>query len=236
MFDIQIQVVPRTMLQFALSLNGLRAFFYWAQPAAEPGLYGRGVQRKKGGNGGMLKTSTDYDRSCMEELQWVAGKTFAKEAIRKKRIGAFSVGVLLAAGGLGGFVWSGSYGLLMLLVLGLLPVLWSVFYYPFTGWASCRNLGKNRVSCDFFLEKREVLMTQGKVEERFPYSQCAKLLEAEENIFLFMENGRGLIFNKGNLMGGSVEDLRALLQEKTGKKLEWCGRRRPPEAEPSQQH
>ena len=36
----------------------------------------------------MLKTSTDYNRACMEELQRVAGKTFARAAIRSKRMGA----------------------------------------------------------------------------------------------------------------------------------------------------
>ena len=50
-------------------------------------------------------------------------------------------------------------------------------------------------------------------------------MEAERSIYVFLESGRGLILDKSNLMGGSVEELRALLQEKTGKPLEWFGRR-----------
>lgn len=176
----------------------------------------------------MLKTSTDYDSACMGELQWVAGKTFAKDSIRKKRVGTFAAGMVLVAGGLGVFAWTWAWWLLAVCAVGLLPLLWSVFYYPFTGWASSRNLGKNRMPCDFFMEKRAILMTQGKVREEYPYTQCARLMEAERSIYVFLESGRVLILDKSNLMGGSVEELRALLQEKTGKPLEWFGRRQPP--------
>lgn len=173
----------------------------------------------------MLKTSTDYDSACMEELQWVAGKTFAKDSIRKKRAGALAAGLILTAGGLGVFAWTRAWWLLVVCAVGLLPLLWSIFYYPFTGWASSRNLGKDRMPCDFFMEKRAILLTQGKVREEIPYTQCARLMEAERSIYVFLESGRGLILDKSNLMGGSVEELRALLQEKTGKSLEWFGRR-----------
>ena len=177
----------------------------------------------------MLKTSTSYDRACMEELQRVAARTFARESVRNRRGGAFAAGVILVAGGLGVFLWTGAYWPLAVCVVGLFPLLWSIFYYPFTGWASSKNLGKDPVSCDFFMERREVLVTQGNKQERFHYAQCARLVEAEDNIFLLMDSGRCLIFSKANLMGGSVEDLRALLKEKTGKPLEWLGRGRPPE-------
>lgn len=89
----------------------------------------------------MLKTSTDYDSACMEELQWVAGKTFAKDSIRKKRAGALAAGLVLTVGGLGVFTWTRAWWLLVVCAVGLLPLLWSIFYYPFTGWASSRNLG-----------------------------------------------------------------------------------------------
>lgn len=60
----------------------------------------------------MLKTVTDYDSACMEELQWVAGKTFAKASIRNKRAGTFAAGVVLVAGGLGVFAWTRAWWLL----------------------------------------------------------------------------------------------------------------------------
>lgn len=176
----------------------------------------------------MLKTVTDYDRACMEELQWVAGKTFARTAIRNKRAAALAAGVVLLGGGIGVILWTGALWILALCVLGAAAILWSVFYYPFTGWASCKNLGKNRVPCEFFLEKRMILLMQGSRRQEFPYTQCDKLLEAERNIYVFLENGQGLLLNKSNLKGGTVEELRAMLREKTGKTLTWVGRRQAP--------
>ena len=177
----------------------------------------------------MLKTSTDYNRACMEELQRVAGKTFAKTPIRNRRTVALTVGVVLLGGGVVVFLRTGAFWILPLCVLGAAAMLWSIFYYPFTGWASYRAQGKGRISCDFFLEKRVILLMRGKTREEFPYTQCSRLMEAERSIYVFLESGQGLILDKSNLMGGTVEDLRAMLQEKTGKPLEWFGRRKPPE-------
>ena len=175
----------------------------------------------------MLKTVTDYDRACMEELQWVAGKTFARTAVRNKRAGAFAAGVILAGGGLGVFLWTGAWWLLAVCAVGLLPLLWSIFYYPFTGWASSKHMEKKQASSEFYMEKRMIMLMQGGRRQDFPYTQCDKLAEAERNIYVFQENGQVLLLNKANLRGGSVEELRALLKEKTGKPLEWFGRKQP---------
>ena len=172
----------------------------------------------------MLKTSTDYDRTCMEELQRVAGQTFAKTSIHRKRVGALIGGLAVLAAGAGVVLGLGNLWGLALCVLGALSGAWSIWYYPFTGWASCRNLGKNRQPCDFFVGKREIILTQGGKRESVPYAQCARLMEAEKHMFVFLDSGRGLILNKSNLMGGTVEDLRRLLEEKTGKTVEWFGR------------
>ena len=166
----------------------------------------------------------------MEELQRVAGKTFAKTEVRNRRAMAAAVGAILLAGGAGTAFWNGPAVWAALVCLtGTVILLWSIFYYPFTGWASCRSLGKAREPSDFFLEKREILLTQSNGQARFPYTECDRLIEMERHLFLIMNNGQGLILNKANLMGGSVEELRAFLKEKTGKPLEWLGRGRPPE-------
>lgn len=79
--------------------------------------------------------------------------------------------------------------------------------------------------CDFFMEKRAILMTQGKMRGGISLHPVCQADGGRAEHYVFLESGRGLILDKSNLMGGSVEELRALLQEKTGKPLEWFGRR-----------
>ena len=40
-----------------------------------------------------------------------------------------------------------------------------------------------------------------------------------------MHNGQGLILDKANLRGGSADQLRVLLEEKTGQTCQWVGKR-----------
>lgn len=177
----------------------------------------------------MLKTNTDYDRVHMEELQRVAGKTFAKEDVRRKRVIALGVAGIFLGGGAGLAVWKGVGAVpILLCVVGVLALLWSVFYYPFTGWGSSLNLGSARNGNEFFFEKRGILAMRGGESARYPYEDCSMLLEAERSFYFFTQGGQGMLLDKENIQGGTADDLRAWLEEKCGRSVTWAGRKRDP--------
>ena len=70
---------------------------------------------------------------------------------------------------------------------------------------------------EFQFENDHILAWQGPKSAKYPYGQCAKLLETAKSFYFLMDNGQGLMMDKAGLHGGSVDELRALLEQKTGK-------------------
>ena len=48
-------------------------------------------------------------------------------------------------------------------------------------------------------------------------AKCSDLLETGSSFYFIMEDGQGLMLDKGELKGGSTDELRELLERKTGK-------------------
>lgn len=174
----------------------------------------------------VFKTHTDYNLEQMEELQRVMGRTLARKETLRKRTFFLAWGAVLMGAGLFLAVWNGSVLLaLVLCALGAVLLVRGIFFYQLAAWASTRGLGDQTMGTDNFLEKSEILVVRGKDSTRYPYSSCWKLLETERSIYFMMENGQGLILDKGSLHGGTVEELRNWLTEKCGKPLTWVGRK-----------
>ena len=173
-----------------------------------------------------MKTHTDYDQPHMEELQRVAGHTFAKKQTMFKRGFALVSGLFCLGSGLGMALQKNSVFLCLLCcAMGLLLVIWSVFFYALAAWGSGRAMVKSQSGTDFHFERDAVVGTQDKDSARYPYDVCAALYETAGNFYFLMHNGQGLILDKANLRGGSADQLRVLLEEKTGQTCQWVGKR-----------
>lgn len=173
-----------------------------------------------------MKTKTVYDFAHMEELQRVAGKTFGKKSMRKKRNFAWLWGALCMVLALYGAVLYKNIAVTMLCgILGMVLLVWAMFFYSMTAWVSCKAMGKNIVVNEFVFEDEEILAMQGGQSERYAYTTCTDLLETETGFYFLMGSG-GLLLDKENLRGGKAEELAKLLEEKTGKTLTWVGRKK----------
>lgn len=173
-----------------------------------------------------LKTCTDYDLDQLEELQRVMGQTLARKQTLRKRGSALVTGGLSMAIGLMLAFRHNSVALsLVCCIVGVLLMGWSLFYYPFTAWSASKAMGKNREGNEFYFEREEILAVRGTQSSRFPYANCAQLLETERNFYFIMENGQGLMLDKEQIKGGTPADLRALLEEKCGKTAVWAGKK-----------
>lgn len=52
----------------------------------------------------------------------------------------------------------------------------------------------------------------------------ARLLETERCLYGILKSGQGLMMDKDNLQGGSTAELKAMLEEKSGKTTEAIGK------------
>lgn len=174
-----------------------------------------------------LKTTTDYDLTHLEELQWVAGKTYARKETLRKRAFAWTIGGLCMAIGLALAIRRNSVVFSLLCCsLGILLLAWGAFFYLMTAWSASKAIGKNWKGNEFHFERSEILAIRKLESSRFPYTDCTELLETEHNIYFMMKNGQGLMLDKDNVRGGTAEELRAWLEEKCGMKLTWVGKKR----------
>ena len=175
-----------------------------------------------------MRTHTDYDYERLLELKRVIGKALTRRRTARQRLTNVAVGLfaLVVAGILIYFQKQWAFVVLLVLV-GFYFILWGVFYYQFAALATLRSLTPKTASSDFFLEKNYLLAANGRDGTQYRYDTCLRLLETEGNFYFIMEDGQGLALDKANLKGGTVDQLRAWLEEKSGKKAEWMGKSRP---------
>ena len=97
-----------------------------------------------------MKTHTDYDQPHLEELQRVAGKTFAKKQTLFKRGFSLVAGLLSLGCGLTLGVQKGSVVICLLLCcFGVALCGWSVFFYTISAWGAYRSMPKICISWNF---------------------------------------------------------------------------------------
>lgn len=169
----------------------------------------------------MLKTHTEYDIDQLVQLQRVVGETLNPKAVRSQRIsgvlgglGFAGAGVLLAWKGQGVFA-------LVFCLLGLLFILPSLGYYHVAAWRAYRGQ-KGERGYDYIFEKKVIHASRGKEFAAYPYTDCRELLETE-NAFYLLLGGQGLVLDKRNIRGGTVDELRDLLTERCGMEIKWAG-------------
>ena len=64
----------------------------------------------------------------------------------------------------------------------------------------------------------QVINALGSTE--YEYEDCTRLIETDENIYLIMKDGQGMILDKAKVEGGSAEELLDYLKERCTPELE----------------
>jgi len=165
----------------------------------------------------VMKTHTEYDHAALVEMHKVTSQAVtARETLRKK---AFYLTWGSCALGIGAFLALDGNLVLgcLLLAGGAFLMVRYLFFFPLMAWGTARNLSAAQKSGDYTFETYHILARQGKDAARYPYDQCYALLETPGRFYFVTLNGQCLALDKGALEGGSVSELRALLERKTGK-------------------
>ena len=165
-----------------------------------------------------MKTRTIYTFPSLVELQKVASKALApKETLRKK---AFSLAWGSCCLGMGVFMIAHDYSVLLALLLvipGTVLMLRYVFFYQLLALGARLAMKEEQLENVFEFEGDRIIARQGENSAKYPYKQCGELLETPNSFYFIMDNGQGLMLDKAGLQGGSVDELRELLKQKTGK-------------------
>ena len=168
-----------------------------------------------------MRTRTEYDFDRMMELQRVVAKVLSPKQTGAKRLSYFlwsmlglGVGAYLIARGGNAYISSAC------ILMGLILLIRVYFFFHLMAWRATRMMKKADSVYEFQFESDHILAWQGQKSAKYPYEQCAKLLETGKSFYFLMENGQGLMMDKAGLKGGSVEELRRLLEQKTGKPAE----------------
>lgn len=171
-----------------------------------------------------MTTKTVYDYPHMLDLQRIAGKTFAKKNMNKKRTMGMIWGVVMlvmdAMMAIRGNqpMWTALFAIPGILLLG-----YGLFFYQITAHTTCKAMGSTLQSNEFEFEDEVVAAWRGDECTEYPYTECTQLLETELAFYMLLASGGGLILDKKNLKGGTEAELISFLEEKTGKTMTWMG-------------
>ena len=161
---------------------------------------------------------TDYDRNAFTATAKCLRKTVRKK--RSRRVHIFA-GIVLVCGlflGVGRILSDGAlrWRSFITLFSSMLLILISLFEDRLNGWVGRRSLlpGMEHASTTF-LEDCYILRTSV-TESKFSYTQILAIAETQRYFVLALSKNQAQTFDKESMGGGSVENFRAFLTEKTG--------------------
>ena len=73
---------------------------------------------------------------------------------------------------------------------------------------------------DYIVDELGIRIDNALNSSEYKYEDCDRLLETEKNVYIILNDGQGLILDKNNLQGGSVEQLRTWLEDNCKKQPE----------------
>lgn len=173
-----------------------------------------------------LHVDTTYTMENLEELQRVVGENFVRRRALIQRGGMLALGIAGVVVGLVVAVKGKPIRALICVGAGVICLLWCALFYTIQAWTAWRALGKQTLVSHFALERKYVMVYLKNQSTRHDYENCSQLLEAERCIYVMMKDGQGLMLDKEQVKGGTVEELRRFLEEQTGKTITWVGKKR----------
>ena len=164
---------------------------------------------------------TDYDRKAFTATAKCLRKTVRKK--RSRRVHIFA-GLVLVCGlylGISRILSDGAlhWRSFATLLSSLLLILISLFEDRLNGWVGRRSLLPGMEHADTtFMEDSYVLKTSV-TESKFSFSQILAVAETKRYFVFALSKNQAQTFDKERMSGGSLDDFRAFLTEKTGKSI-----------------
>ena len=166
-----------------------------------------------------IQFETDYNMETLTAMAKGLRKTVRRKRSRRVHIFAAVVlvlGILTILATVAGGEPLGASGVVTLLVV----ILVSLFEDKLNAWFARKRLlpGTEHAAATF--EEDGYVSATGVTESRFSYAQIVAVAETARYFVFALSSHHTQAYDKRNIRGGSVEDFRAFIAEKTGKLVE----------------
>ena len=166
-----------------------------------------------------IQFETDYNMETLTAMAKGLRKTVRKKRSRRVHIFAAVVlilGLLTILATVAGGEPLGASGVVTLLVV----ILVSLFEDRLNAWFAKKRLlpGTEHAAATF--EEDGYVSATGVTESRFSYAQIVAVAETARYFVFALSSHHTQAYDKRTIRGGSVEDFRAFIAEKTGKLVE----------------
>ena len=160
--------------------------------------------------------TTEYRKEAFTAMSRVLRKTIRKRHSRRTHI--FGAAVILLAMFLA--IFGNGKGAAVTWAAAVLILLVLLFEDRLNGYVARKRMlkGTERSDTTFFPENYVSRTAIGVTE--FSYAAIAILAETERYFVFVFDNSHGQAYDKKTLSGGSPEEFRAFLMEKTGKEIQ----------------
>ena len=165
-----------------------------------------------------IQFETDYNMATLTAMAKGLRKTVRKKRSRRVHIFAAAVlvlGILTILATVAGGEPFGASG-----IVTLLAILVSLFEDRLNAWFAKKRLLPGTEHAVATFEEDGYVSATSAAESRFSYAQIMAVAETERYFVFALSSHHTQAYDKRRICGGSVEDFRALIAEKTGKPVE----------------
>ncbi len=169
-----------------------------------------------------IQFETDYNMETLTDMAKSLRKTVRKKRSRRVHIFAAVVlilGLLTILATTAGGEPLGASGVVTLLAM-LVVILVSLFEDKLNAWFARKRLLPGTEHAVATFEEDGYVSATGVTESRFSYAQIVAVAETARYFIFALSSCHTQAYDKRNIRGGSVEDFRAFIAEKTGKLVE----------------
>ena len=170
----------------------------------------------------VLEIHTEYDIPHLEELQRVLSAAVNPEAAKKSKKTYFLLGMVMMIAGVVLLMVSETplVSSAIMAVLGIVCMERGVNFFKYAAKNIRRKMNRDFTGNDYILDELGIRVENVTGVLEFAYADCDRLLETNQNIYIMLNDGQGLILDKTNVVGGTAEELRTWLEENCQKNLE----------------
>lgn len=166
-----------------------------------------------------IQFETDYNMETLTAMAKSLRKTVRRKRSRRVHIFAAVVlvlGILTILATVAGGEPLGASGVVTLLVV----ILVSLFEDRLNAWFARKRLLPGTEHAVATFEEDGYVSATGVTESRFSYAQIVAVAETARYFVFALSSHHTQAYDKRTIRGGSVEDFRAFIAEKTGKLVE----------------
>ena len=166
-----------------------------------------------------IQFETDYNMETLTAMAKGLRKTVRRKRSRRVHIFAAVVlvlGILTILATVAGGEPLGASGVVTLLVV----ILVSLFEDKLNAWFARKRLLPGTEHAVATFEEDGYVSATGVTESRFSYAQIVAVAETARYLVFALSSHHTQAYDKRTIRGGSVEDFRAFIAEKTGKLVE----------------